>query len=501
MQTAGDVLGAMSAIETPPVELPPLSAEFETAAFGDARLTARLGTIADASAESPGQGFPIQARSDAGLEATYRFLNNPKIRPQGILEPHFNCTIRRAAESATLILAVHDTTEFEFDPESVRDELGWLTPSKRGFLGHFALGVSADGLRRPLGLLGMATLFRAPFPKATAADKADKKKAKKKKGCGTDLNGEARRWSDLAQEVSERLAERVEVIHVMDREGDSYALLGTLLGANQRFVIRVNHDRVVIDDDLSNGKDRLFTILNRANGQIERKVKISKRKKGSGPAKALQEHPDREERTATLLFSATSATLKRPKARSSKLPAALTLNFVHVWEPDPPPGQDPVEWRLVTTEPTSTVEEIVAVVDWYRARWLVEEFFKALKTGCAYEKRQLESRSAMLNALALLAPVAWRLLVLRDLSRTHSDAPATEALTETQIKVLAAVVKRLKLNVKLPKHPTVGQAMLAIAALGGHIKHNGRPGWQVLGRGFDKLLIAELGWWAHVEQG
>jgi hypothetical protein len=478
-----------------------LSTEFKTSAFRDARLSARLGTIADAAAESPDKGFPIQARSDAALEGTYRFLGNSKVTPQGILDPHYACTVRRASESASVILAVHDSTEFEFDPESVRDELGWLTTTKRGFLGHFCLGVSADGLRRPFGVLGMTTIFRSAFPEAKAADKAEKKKTKKNKGRGNDLNGESRRWSDLALEVSGRLAGTVAVIHVMDREGDSYALLGSLLDAHQRFVIRVNHDRVVIDDGLPNGKDRLYTVLNRPNGQIERKVKISKRKQGKGPAKALKEHPDREERTATLLFSATQATLKRPKDRSSKLPATLTLNFVHVWEPDPPAGQDPVEWRLVTTEPVGTVEEIVAVVDWYRARWLIEEFFKALKTGCAYEKRQLESRSAMLNTLALFGPVAWRLLVLRDLARNHSDAPATEALTDVQIKVLGAVVKRLKLNVKLSKEPTVGQAMLAIAALGGHIKYNGQPGWQVLGRGFDKLLTAELGWWAFAEQG
>jgi hypothetical protein len=35
--------------------------------------------------------------------------------------------------------------------------------------------------------------------------------------------------------------------------------------------------------------------------------------------------------------------------------------------------------------------------------------------------------------------------------------------------------------------------MLAIAAEGGHIKNNADPGWQVLGRGYEKLLHMELG--------
>ncbi len=106
----------------------------------------------------------------------------------------------------------------------------------------------------------------------------------------------------------------------------------------------------------------------------------------------------------------------------------------------------------------------------------------------------------MLNALAVLAPVAWRLLCLRTLARDTSDAPATEALSEVQVKILQTAVKRLKLDVKLPKRPTVRQAMPAVAALGGRIKYNGQPGWIVLGMGRGWLLIADLGWWAHAEQ-
>ena len=349
-------------------------------------------------------------------------------------------------------------------------------------------------------MLGIETCFRLPFLKGPILDKAEKKRAKKK-GNGTDFNGESQRWIDLALEASARLVGRADVIHVMDREGDSYALLASLLGAGQRFVIRLNYDRVICSDELPNGKAHLFSVLNREVGVIERLVKVPKRQRRNAPPKSLKEHPNREERMARLLFSAATATITRPAARSSKLPKTLTLNFVRVWEPDPPEGEEPIEWRLVTTEPISTVQEIACAVDWYRARWVIEEFNKALKTGCAYQKRQLESRAALLNALAILAPVAWRLLCLRALSRDTSDAPATEALSEVQVKILQTAVSRLKLDVKLPKQPTVRQAMLAVAALGGHIKYNGQPGWIVLGRGLDRLLIAELGWWAHVEHG
>jgi hypothetical protein len=58
-----------------------------------------------------------------------------------------------------------------------------------------------------------------------------------------------------------------------------------------------------------------------------------------------------------------------------------------VHEIDTPPGAEPVAWVFITTEPLATVEQIRAVLEIYRTRWLIEEFFKALKTGCSLENR------------------------------------------------------------------------------------------------------------------
>jgi hypothetical protein len=124
----------------------------------------------------------------------------------------------------------------------------------------------------------------------------------------------------------------------------------------------------------------------------------------------------------------------------------------------------------------------LAVVDIYRRRWVIEEFFRAVKTGCAYEERQLEGKHAWLIALAITLPLAWRLLALRQLARKAPDEPATKALSKTELEVLQHLRPR-----KLSPQPTVYEAMLAVAAMGGHIKNNGEPGWLVLHRGLSKL--------------
>jgi hypothetical protein len=173
--------------------------------------------------------------------------------------------------------------------------------------------------------------------------------------------------------------------------------------------------------------------------------------------------------------------------------AELTLNVVRVWETSPTPGEPAVSWILYTTESIETAEQLLAIVDYYRSRWVIEEFFKALKTGCSIEKRQLESYHALSLALAVFLPIAWRLLLARSISRKIPNAPATTVASKVQLQLLR---HKLELSA-LPK--TAEAATLAIAKLGGHLKRNGPPGWLTLGRGLEALLLMEAGWRAAME--
>jgi hypothetical protein len=167
----------------------------------------------------------------------------------------------------------------------------------------------------------------------------------------------------------------------------------------------------------------------------------------------------------------------------------LELNVVQVREVDTPESADPIAWVLVTNEPVETPEQIEKVVDYYRQRWLIEEFFKAIKTGCDFESRQLESFDTLTNALGLFLPVAWQMLLLRWMSRTNPSAPAETVLSPVQMILLR------NCGQKLPKSgATALDALYAVAGLGGHIKNNGAPGWLTLARGLEDLTKLERGW-------
>jgi transposase-like protein/DDE family transposase len=464
-------------------KIEPVSSEFEGAQLGDERLTRRLMRIADAVSAAPTRSFPAVTGSDSELEGVYRFMSNSRVSSRKILAPHFAASAERAGKGDVLV--VHDTTNFVFGGLVKRQGLGRFKQGQgQGFFGHFALAVTADGSRQPLGLVGLCTIVRHTPPHRQA------------RLSGTSW--EFSRWANLALHVNEALP---RAIHVMDREADAITLFNELGAAGARFVVRSHHNRRLGKDDES-GETHLNDALERGKVMLRRTVPLSRRRPDPLGRALRKIYPPRMERLADLRVKASRVTVKSPPYGhlDPDYPREVTLNAVLVEETTRKAGLDPVCWRLLTNLPVDTPEEVAFVVDAYRTRWMIEEFFKALKTGCAIEKRQLETGRALLNALAVFAVVAWRLLLLRHVARTSPDAPATAALTSQQVRVLSQLAAMTGPNVPkvdLPPNPSAADALRAVAQLGGHIKNNGPPGWQVLGRGYDSLLLVELGWMAR----
>lgn len=456
--------------------------EFADAPLADRRLARRLMKIAAKASKDPAASFPQMVRSDTELEGIYRFLNNHRVAADGILEPHLRATLSRM-EGLKRVAVVHDSTQFAFKND-VAECLGYLPgPGQRGIMGHFALAVDERGV--PLGVLG----FEALMPPAPKPRKRGKKHRLYDR---TSLHRLAARWGHLVDTVRERIDGQVSVIHVMDREADSYELMHDIHEAKEAFVIRLRHrDRLARRP--SDETDEWRPVEEVAQGGrfvAKREVPVSARRH-SKEQTYKRRYAERDRRVATLRVEALPVVFKKPGVIRFQpdLPASFEVNIVRVWEPAPPRGEEPVEWLLITNEPIDSRKQVEAVIDWYRRRWKIEEYFKALKTGCGFERRQLQSRRALVNTLALLTPIAWQLLTLRDHGRTAPEAPATSVLSPRQLNVLQGLTDR-----PLSAKPTVEEAMLAIAAQGGHLKRNGAPGWQSLGRGLEKLWWAEMGY-------
>jgi hypothetical protein len=444
--------------------------DFAGSDFGDKRLTKRLLRIVEGLAPNPAASLPDAASSDADLEGTYRFLQNEKVTPHGILTPHYAATVRRAKE-AGLVLCAHDTTELSYSEG--RERLGRINDGGNGFFAHVALTLRADEARSPLGVIGLSTLVRHDAPRRN----------KHTDGIPPEER-ESYRWRELVDEVEDRLRGQAAVVHLLDSEADAYLLLEHMLTEGARFVVRATHKRKVTCE--GEKRQPIEDALRSLEGVFERNVPLSSRPDPAG-AKKRKRNLARDVRVARLSFAATSVTLHAPCGKYATT-KKIVVNVVHVRELDVPDGAEPVDWKLYTTEPIDTPEDIARIVDFYRARWRIEEFFKALKTGCAIEKRQLESMETLSNALAIFLPIACDLLALRSIARADPERPARDVLPSLVLRLLQCHPRT-----KLAPDATVRDAMLAVARFGGHIKNNGEPGWLVLGRGYEEVLMLAEG--------
>ena len=223
-----------------------LSAEMGDADLGDARLNARRDRVIEVLEQQPDTGFPDACGSDAETEALYRFLRNRRVSLEAVIEPHLQATADRCRAVGD-VLVIHDTTENVFTGEQPRPGLTRLGPRRHGFWLHAALAVSAEGLRAPLGVLGIAPFVRQP----------DRTRVKKPhwRVRFRDPAKESRRWAKGVATVRQRLGTDAHPIHVMDREGDNYELLADLIQQKDRFVVRLNYDRKLVSTVASHAPD------------------------------------------------------------------------------------------------------------------------------------------------------------------------------------------------------------------------------------------------------
>jgi hypothetical protein len=456
------------------------AADLRDLPLGDPRRTRRLVRCVEAIEQRPDASFPDVFTDDASLEAFYRLSNNDDVQYDRINAHLAGKTWQAACDAGGLTLVVHDTSEFVVSGEIHRPGLTRVG-DRQSFHGHFAIAVAAEGPRVVHGALG----FRPYVVRDKTWLHVDGRDGETPLAVGSD------RWIELFEQVY-AMAPVDDVVHVMDREGDCFRLLAAMDAREASFVVRSNHDRLTVMED---GRtmvvgDKLSAALAAAEVRACREVHVGRRSDHDRPPASRKSHPARDAREAKLSVRFAHVELRQPDDTGLVDAPAVFVTVIDVVELDPPAGEPPIHWRLLTNMKVETAEDALRIVDIYRRRWLIEEFFKAIKTGCAFSKRQANTRATLLRTLAILVPVAVKLLNLRTLADEAPDTSWERVLDDVQFEVLKQAVPKHRLT----ERSTVLDVMLAIAKLGGHLKSNGAPGWQVLGRGMEKLVAREEGW-------
>ena len=436
------------------------SAEFAEANLGDARLAQRLVALARRLACRPQGSFP-QSLNPAELKAAYRFFDNEQVNTDGILAPHVTQTLGRLSQ-VPVVLAVQDTTEFNLSHLPATEGLGYGTGNNpRGFMMHSLLAVTPEGL--PLGVLGMKTWVR---PEAEFGKKHQRKSR-------SVQDKESVKWLEGIEHLATLKARCADTrfVGVGDRESDLYELFVAERPSGVEWLVRAAWNRRA-----RHPEQYLWEAVQATTplGHTELLV----------PARHHL-----PQRTARLTLRCATVRLRPPKARASRLPETDVF-AIHAIEEVPPPGVEPLEWMLLSSVPTTSLEEALERLAWYARRWTIETWHRVLKSGCRIEARQFGTLDRFVRATALFAVIAWRILYATLLARTGTQLCCDVLLQPDEWKALYC---RTHGTTKLPKKtPTLQQTVLWIAMLGGYLnrKHDRPPGPTVIWRGF--LLLHEI---------
>ena len=442
--------------------------------LGDKRRTQRAVTIADALARDPMGSFPQQLRSHSATKAAYRFLESPQTSYEQLLRPHLQQT-QAQMEHHQRILLIQDTTEIDYQHHPKTRGLGPVgTGSHSGYLLQTVLAVEPT-TRQVLGIAAQEPFLRVPAPEGETSSQRQKRKEK-----------ESHVWQRQVQAIGVA-PQGCEFIHVGDRGSDIFAFLRECLTHQCGFLVRVKHNRRVdLQVDLGEqapppGSRRSGVRRPAALGAMRHLFEEARGWEARGQQTLrLDGNHKRAEREATLSISWTTLRIWNPDGEASKDDCSVVVSVVRTWEPNPPEGVQALEWLLLSSLGVESEEQAWERVQWYRQRWIVEEYHQCLKTGCQIEARQIQTYEGLRTVLGFLAPLAVRLLQLRDHARQEPERLAQEMFPADVVKVMAHLAHVSS------EHLTSQRCWHRIAQAGGYLgrKGDGEPGWKTLWKGW-----------------
>ena len=442
--------------------------------LGDERRTQRAVKIASALARDPMASLPKQLGGQATTKAAYRFLESAQTSYEQLMRPHLQQT-KALMQQQKRVLLIQDMTEVDYEHHPKTSGLGPIgNGSHQGYLLQTVLAVEPTS-KQVLGIAAQEAFLRQPAPAGETSHQRDKRKQK-----------ESQVWQRQAQSIGPA-PQGCEYIHVGDRGSDIFAFLRECQKQGCGFEVRVQHDRRV-DLRVDQAEAALPAGARRYGSQRSAKqepIRHLFHEVRTWPSMGQQTiqldgNHKRKGREASLCISWGTLRLWPPDGEAGKDGLPMVVTVVRTWEPEPPEGVEALEWLLITSVATETEEQAWERVQWYRMRWIVEDYHQCLKTGCQIEERQVQTYEGLRKLLGFLAPLAIRLLQLRSIARQEPERSASEVFPPEMVKVVAHLAK------VSPDQLTTRRCWHRIAQAGGYLgrKGDGEPGWKTLWKGW-----------------
>jgi hypothetical protein len=426
-----------------------------------------------------GGSIPFACQDWANTKAAYRLLSSDRVSEHTILAGHFEATrSRSSADDDAPLLILHDTTTFTYnrgDAAAVGITHKSFTRKDRdglpqhyvvcGLQMHSSMVVTPEGL--PLGLAAIHFWTRDRFKGCTAM---------KRKINPTRVpieEKESRRWLDGLRRSSALIGRPERCVHVGDRESDIYELFCLAQELGTHFLVRTCVDRLAGD-----GKHTIADDMTKARVKGLHRVEVRDQKGDISQA---------------VLEIRYRRVLVLPPIGKQKQYPHLTLTVIHARECGTPSGRDRIDWKLMTDLPVASRKDAVEKLQWYAMRWKIETFHKILKSGCKAEASKLRTAERLINLIAVLCILGWRIFWMTMMNRAAPSAPPDLAFTSVELQLL----DRLLINKDGADPPAASLSTytLKLARLGGYLAraHDGPPGNMVLWRGISRLTDIHIG--------
>lgn len=432
-----------------------IAKQFNECQLGNKSRTRRLQRVAEHMLARPDKSLPEQNPLWADLKAAYRLFQNEDVTFAAVCQQHWEQT--RATQPGRYLL-ISDTTDIDHGSHQSTTGLSFLGNGQgKGMQLHSCL-VYDSGRKLIEGTAGALVHYRKHAPKKeTRTQRLSRVR-------------ESELWGNLVDQVGAP-PEGSQWIHVFDRGGDNFEAMCHILQAGGDWVIRAA--RLKRNVLLENGE-----LLPLADAVQQAEVL----ERYDLP---LPSRPGIAARTASIELSAIKVTLPVPRHRSPWLKACgiqrLQVNIVTVQEIDPPRGVQKVNWVLLTSLPVSTASQARQVVEDYENRWLIEEYHKALKTGCSLQRHALRSAERLEPLTGLISVIGTRLLQLKMIGRSQRQAKARTHVPASWLECLTLAKPKLD-----AEQLTVYEFIRELAKLAGFLgrKCDGEPGWQKIWAGY-----------------
>jgi hypothetical protein len=452
-----------------------IAQELAASRLPDARLEKRLRDLMQQLANGVGRSIPFACQDWAATKAAYRFFSNDRVGEEQILAGHFIATRERIPSTEELFLVVHDTTEFSYKREDMA-AVGLVSKGSVrkdaegrpvyfticGINLHSSLAVTLEGL--PLGLTAVKFWSRKEFKGQKAKRKAHNAPIEEK---------ESIRWLENLRTSTELLAQPHRSVHVGDQESDIFDLFGVAQQLGTHFLVRTRADR------LANGGPETVA---EAIGQSPRRglYRITVRNRKGEESEAVLEIRYRRMRVQT------------SRGKKKRYPQQV-VTVIEAREQATPPDRDRIDWKLITDLEVNSRQQAVEKVRWYALRWKIEVFHKILKSGCRAEQARLRTAPRLVNLLAVLCILSWRVFWLTMTNRIDPDADPELVFTDIELRILDRLVADKPAAQSRPH--LLSRYLIKLARLGGYLARNSDhpPGNETIWRGLARLVDIQLG--------